>query len=92
VPQKVVGKHVTTLEDSPPLDEEGQLELVPKKVLEHRERKLGSRIIRECLVKWRGLPVEDATWEGAQILEHLSLMLLEDKKSRERRIVMSLSQ
>ena len=50
------------------MDEEGQLELVPEEVLEQRDNRLSSRIIRECLVKWRGLPVEDATWEGEHIL------------------------
>jgi hypothetical protein len=89
--KKAVGQHVTTSEELPPLDEEGQLELVPEEVLEHREHRLRSRIIRECLVRWRGLPVEDATWEGEQILQHPSLMLLEDKQSREGRTVMSLS-
>jgi hypothetical protein len=72
------------------LDEEGQLELVPKEVLEFRERKLGSRVIRECLTKWRGLPVEDGTWESEQVLHHPGLVLLEDKQSREGRTVMSL--
>ena len=50
------------------MDEEGQLELVPEEVLQQRESKLRSRIIREYLVRWRGLPVEDATWEGEHIL------------------------
>jgi hypothetical protein len=90
--KKAVGQHITTSEELPPLDEEGQLELVPEEVLEHRERRLRSQIIRECLVRWKGLPVEDATWEGEQILQHPSLMLLEDKQSREGRTVMSRSQ
>jgi hypothetical protein len=71
------------------LDEEGQLELVPEEVLQQRERKLRSMIIRECLVRWRGLPMEDATWEGEHILQHPGLVLLEDKQSREGRTVMS---
>jgi hypothetical protein len=53
-----------------PLDEEGQLELDPEEVLEIRERKLRSRIIRVCLIRWRGLPIEDVTWEGEKILQH----------------------
>ena len=73
------------------MDEEGQLELVPKEVLEFREQKLRSKVIRECLIRWRGLPVKDATWESEQVLQHPALVLLEDKQFREGRIVMSLS-
>ena len=65
---------------------------VSKEVLEQREHRLRSRVIRECLVRWRGLPVEDATWEGEHILQHPKLMLLEDKPSREGRTVMSHSE
>ena len=73
------------------MDEEGQLELVPDEVLEHKERRLRSRVIRECLVRWRGLPV-GLTWEGDRILQHPGLTLLKDKQSQEGRTVMSLSQ
>jgi hypothetical protein len=59
--KKEVGQFISTSEELPPLDEEGHLELVPKEVLEFRERKLRSRVIRECLIKWRGIPVEDGT-------------------------------
>jgi hypothetical protein len=90
--KKVMGQFISTSEELPPLDEEGQLELVPEEVLEFRERRLMSRIIREDLVKWRGLPVKDATWESEHILQHLGLMLLEDKQSREGWTVMSLSE
>jgi hypothetical protein len=90
--KKAVGQFINTLEELPPLDEEGHLELVPEEVLEFQERRLRSRVIRECLVRWRGLPVEDATWEGKQILQHPGLALLEDKQSREGRTVMSLSE
>jgi hypothetical protein len=68
------------------------LELVPEEILEQREHRLRSRVIRECLVRWRGLPVEDATWEGEYTLQHLGLMLLEDKKYREGKTLMYRSQ
>jgi hypothetical protein len=44
------------------LDEEGQLVLIPKEILEVRERRLRSRVVRDFLIRWRDLPVEDATW------------------------------
>ena len=87
--KKVVGQHVATSSELPPLDEEGQLVLVPKEILQERERKLRSMDIREFLVKWKDLPIEDATWEGEQVLQHPNLKLIEDKQSRVRRPVMS---
>jgi hypothetical protein len=89
--KKAVGQFISTLEELPPLDEEGQLEFIPEKVLEFWERKLRSNIIRECLIRWRGLLVEDATCESEQVLEHPRLVLLEDKQFREGRTVMSIS-
>jgi hypothetical protein len=76
--KKVMGQQINISEEFPPLDEEGQLELVLEEVLEQREHELKSRVIRVCLVRWRGLPMEDATWEGEHILQHPGLMLLED--------------
>jgi hypothetical protein len=45
--KKAVGQFINTSEELPPLDDEGQLELVPEEVLEFREWKLRSRVIRE---------------------------------------------
>jgi hypothetical protein len=73
------------------LDEEGKLELVVEEVLEFREQKLRSRVIKECLIRWRGLLVEDATWESKQVLRHPRLVLLEDKQFQEGRTVIYLS-
>ena len=62
--KKAVGQHVATSSELPPLDEEGQLVLVPEETLQERERKLRSRVIQEFLVKGKDLPIEDATWKG----------------------------
>jgi hypothetical protein len=89
--KKAVGQFISTSEDLPPLDEEGQLELVSEEVLDFQERKLRIRVIRECLIRWRGIPIEDATWESEQVLQYPGLVLLEDKKFQEGKTVMSLS-
>jgi len=57
----------------PPLDEEEQLMLVPKEVLEVREKRLRNRVIREYLIIWRDLATEDAMWESDHILQHPNL-------------------
>ena len=65
--------------------------LVPEEVLEVKERRLRNEVIQEYLIRWRDLPIEYATWESDQILQHPNLQLLEDKQSWEGRAVMSLS-
>ena len=59
-----MGQQVTASSELPQLDEEGQLVLVSEDILQERETKLRSRVILEYLVKWKDLPIEDATWEG----------------------------
>jgi hypothetical protein len=54
-----------------------------------RERKLRNRSIKEYLIKWKYLPIEDTTWEGEKILQHPGLQLLEYKQSQTGRIVIS---
>jgi hypothetical protein len=49
--KKAVGQFINTSEELPLLDEEGQLELVMEEFFEFRERKLRSRVIRECLIR-----------------------------------------
>ncbi|XP_059078173.1 uncharacterized protein LOC131876724 [Cryptomeria japonica] len=73
VDDMALGQHITVSPDLPPMDEEGKLTLVPEEILEVRERRLRSRVIREYLVRWRDLPIEDATWEGEAILQHPAL-------------------
>ena len=65
--KKALGQHIVTSEIIPPLDNEGQLTLVPEKILKTRERRLRSRTIKEYLVQWKDLPSEDTTREEENI-------------------------
>jgi len=76
----VLGQQVTIAVELPPLDDEGHLVLYLEAILETRERKLRSGIIKEYLAHWKILLDEDAIWEGVHILEHLVLMLLGEKQ------------
>ena len=87
--KKTVGQHIAPSTELPPLDDEGMMVLIPDRILQVRERKLWNRVIQEYLVKWKELLMEDATWEGEQVLQHLSLQLLEDKQFQAGRTVMS---
>ena len=60
-----------------------------QKVFDTRQRRLRNRSITEHLVKWKGLPLEDATWEGTHILEHPSLYCLRKNNIWEGGLVMS---
>ena len=66
----MVGQQIATSSELPPLDDEGQLVLIPEHILEVRERKLRNIIIRDYLVQWKDLPKEEATWEAEQVLQH----------------------
>ena len=74
------------------MDDEGQFVLIPDKILRTRERRLRSITIKEYLVQWKELPIEEDTWEDEQILQHPNLAFLEDKQYWVGRIVISPSQ
>ena len=73
--KKAIGHQIVISDTLPPLDDEGQLTLIPEKVLKTRERRLRSRTIKEYLVQWKDLPSEDGTWEEENILQHPNLKL-----------------
>lgn len=52
----------------------------PAAILDTRWVKKGSQFVEESLVKWKRLPVDDATWENTQDLRDKFInMNLEDK-------------
>jgi hypothetical protein len=71
--KKAIGQQVTTFTELPPLDQEVQLVLIPEEILDVKEKRLRSMVIREFLIMWKDFPVEDATWEGDHNLQHLDL-------------------
>ena len=66
--------------DLPPIDEEGKLILELAEIIDVQEKRLRSHTIKEFLMQWKDLQVEDANWKDEKILEYLSLQLLEGKK------------
>ncbi|XP_059073505.1 uncharacterized protein LOC131874241 [Cryptomeria japonica] len=87
--KKALWHNIVVSLDLPPLDEEGQLVLIPEEIIDFREHSLRRRTIKEYLVKCKNLPTEDATWESEEILQNHSLQLLVGKQSWEGRTVMS---
>ena len=85
--KKAVGQQIVTSFELPPLDDEGQLILILERILEVWERKPRNRIIKDYLLQWKDLPIEEATWAGEQVLQHPALQLLEDKQTRVGRTV-----
>jgi len=59
--KKALGQQVVSSTDLPPLDKEGNLILVPEQILAFREKCLRNKTLNEYLIRWKDLPVEDAT-------------------------------
>jgi hypothetical protein len=62
---------------------------MPEEILEVREKKIRRRSIKEYLVKWKDLPIEDATWESEQVIQETGSKLLVGKKFLAGETVMS---
>jgi hypothetical protein len=62
--KKVIGQHIIPIETLPPTDEKGYLVLILEEILEVREKRVRKRSIKEYLIKWKDLPIKDATWEN----------------------------
>ena len=89
---KVIGSRILFSYTLPHLDDEGQLVLLPNKILRTRERRIRSKTIKEYLVQWKDFPSEEATWEDEKILQHPNLASLEEKQYWVGRNFMSPSQ
>nr|CAN75226.1 hypothetical protein VITISV_035857 [Vitis vinifera] len=77
--QKLGEPNNTTVE-LPLTDDEEEIVLEPEGILDTRSVKKGSRIFEESLVKWKRLPLDDATWEDTKMLQDRFINVnLEDK-------------
>jgi hypothetical protein len=45
-----------------------------------RAKQLRNKDIKEYLVKWKNLPIEDATWESEQVIQQTGSRLLVGKQ------------
>ncbi|XP_077249350.1 uncharacterized protein LOC143888840 [Tasmannia lanceolata] len=61
--KKQLGPSVPLHSELPPLTDDGYLHPEPEEVLDRRMIKTKNQAVTELLIKWRGLPHEDATWE-----------------------------
>jgi hypothetical protein len=62
------------------MDEQGHLGLISEEVLEVREKRLRNKSIKEYLIRWKDLPIDDATWEKEQVVREAGLEFFEDKQ------------
>ncbi|KAH9291972.1 hypothetical protein KI387_042837 [Taxus chinensis] len=77
--KKVIGQKFEAQTELPELDEEGRIILEPEKILQTRTKRLRTRDIKEYLIKWKNLSIEDATWEDEGFLQqHPGLFNVED--------------
>lgn len=66
--KKHVGADKPVNSTLPNMDAEGNFLIEPEAILDTRTVRRGNTITWECLIKWRGLSDDDATWEDAQKL------------------------
>ena len=82
--KKVVGEPGETVAIPPQMTSEGVLETEPAAVVQ--ERKNGKTGKEEVLIKWKGLPSHDCTWEEVSVMrEQFPSFDLEDKVNFEER-------
>ncbi|KAL2524822.1 Long chain acyl-CoA synthetase 8 [Abeliophyllum distichum] len=78
--KKKIGDSSASCLDLPPITDDGAITMEPEATLDIRWIKKRSKFFEENLVKWKRLPIEDATWESAQELQvKFPTLNLEDK-------------
>jgi hypothetical protein len=67
--KKVLGQTMLVQIELPELDEEGKLIFEPEKVIDQHSLFLWNRTTMECLIEWKNMPLEEATWENEQFMK-----------------------
>lgn len=80
--KKHVGKTTMASNELPPIADDGEIIMEPEAILDTRWVKKSSNFVEEILVKWKRLPVEDATWENAQELRNKFINMNREDKVR----------
>jgi len=58
-----LGSHITPLSTLPPVDSKGELKPKPESIISCRMVKRHNCAVTEVLVRWKGAPAEDDSWE-----------------------------
>ena len=76
--KKFIGDNPSPGLELPSVDDDGLIILEPAEIIDVRWIKRGGKFVEQCLVQWKRLPKEEATWEDAveltQKFPHLSLV------------------
>jgi hypothetical protein len=58
-----LGQQISPLPTLPPVDQMGEIKPEPETLIDRRMSKKKGRAVTEVLVRWKGAPAEDDTWE-----------------------------
>ena len=66
--REAIGTSTVATDIPPQLSSEMELIVEPENILQIRQQLLGDTNVQEVLVKWKGLPEFEATWEDSNKL------------------------
>ena len=66
--KKAVGDFLSTSIELPPVNDDRLVIMEPEAVIDTHWLKRGDKLLEQSLVRWKHLPIEDATWEDTTML------------------------
>ena len=73
--KRFIGSLPQEMEELPPMNEEGEIIYEPERIIGKRTRELRNRNIDEYLVKWKLLPIDEATWQSLDYVQQHGLLV-----------------